>query len=188
MNKDLTSYVKIYDNWLTEDSCKQTVKELDLASSWSQHQFYYATEDIHKPRSGDKELDICYYNTSTKPYIMQRIWDGFYQYCSDLDFDWFKQWSGYSDVRFNRYKETRVMANHCDHIHSLFDGNRKGIPTMSSLIVLNNEYTGGEFMMWDEEIKLEEGTLMVFPSVFLYPHRVEPVTSGTRYSCVSWAW
>ena len=54
---------------------------------------------------------------------------------------------------------------------------------------LNNNYSGGEFIMFgDEYIKLDKGDIVVFPSNFLYPHRVEPVTNGTRYSFVSWVW
>ncbi len=81
------------------------------------------------------------------------------------------------------------MAEHCDHIHSLFDGQRKGIPTMTTLGLLNNDFEGGELVMFEDEIiEFKGGDLMVFPSVFLFPHRVEPVTKGVRYSCVSWAW
>tara|TARA_R110002094_G_C4832487_1_gene205553 strand:- start:489 stop:620 length:132 start_codon:yes stop_codon:yes gene_type:complete len=43
-------------------------------------------------------------------------------------------------------------------------------------------------MFDDYEIKIEAGDLLLFPSVFLYPHKVEPVTKGERYSFVSWAW
>jgi predicted 2-oxoglutarate/Fe(II)-dependent dioxygenase YbiX len=81
------------------------------------------------------------------------------------------------------------MAEHCDHIHSLFDGEIKGIPTMSLVGLLNDNYQGGEFVMWqDTVIPLKQGDVMVFPSNFLYPHRVDPVTRGTRHSFVAWAW
>jgi predicted 2-oxoglutarate/Fe(II)-dependent dioxygenase YbiX len=71
----------------------------------------------------------------------------------------------------------------------MFDGERKGIPTMTFLASLNDEYTGGEFVMWgDEVIPMGKGSALVFPSCFLYPHRVDPVISGIRYSCVSWSW
>ena len=81
------------------------------------------------------------------------------------------------------------MSKHCDHIHDVFDGERKGIPTISILGGLNNNYEGGEFIMFDDyEIKIKAGDLLLFPSVFLYPHKVEPVTKGERYSFVSWAW
>jgi predicted 2-oxoglutarate/Fe(II)-dependent dioxygenase YbiX len=81
------------------------------------------------------------------------------------------------------------MAEHCDHIQSMFDGERKGIPILSVLCILNDNYSGGEFIMFkDKEIKLKQGDLLIFPSNFLFPHKVEPVTRGTRYSFISWVW
>jgi predicted 2-oxoglutarate/Fe(II)-dependent dioxygenase YbiX len=189
MNKDLMSYVKVYDDWIDSDKCKQTIKELESAN-WHQHTFYNAQDGSYTAQSGNRELDVSWQqNISTKPYIMQRIWDSYQKYTSELNFTWFNSWQGYSDVRFNRYNEDRLMALHCDHIHSLFDGERKGIPTLTFLAILNDGYEGGEFIMFgDEEIKFKEGSAVVFPSCFLYPHTVKPVTKGVRYSCVSWAW
>jgi predicted 2-oxoglutarate/Fe(II)-dependent dioxygenase YbiX len=80
------------------------------------------------------------------------------------------------------------MAMHCDHINTLFDGQRKGIPILSVVGLMNDNYTGGEFIMCGKEIELMAGDLLVFPSVFMYPHMVNPVTTGVRYSLVSWVW
>jgi predicted 2-oxoglutarate/Fe(II)-dependent dioxygenase YbiX len=42
--------------------------------------------------------------------------------------------------------------------------------------VLNDDYEGGEFIMFDDyEIKFKAGDLIIFPSIFLYPHLVKPV-------------
>ena len=81
------------------------------------------------------------------------------------------------------------MKEHCDHIHTVFDGTRKGIPVLSIVGALNDNYEGGDFIMWEtEKIKLPQGSIMIFPSNFMYPHKVTPVTSGTRYSYVSWTY
>jgi predicted 2-oxoglutarate/Fe(II)-dependent dioxygenase YbiX len=71
----------------------------------------------------------------------------------------------------------------------MFDGERKGIPTLSILGALNDDYEGGELVFWEsEKIELKAGSIMIFPSNFMYPHRVDTVTKGTRYSYVSWVW
>ena len=101
---------------------------------------------------------------------------------------WFNHFTGYTHVRFNKYAENKKMALHCDHIHSMFDGERKGVPILSVLGVLNNDYEGGEFYMIEDKINLSKGDIIVFPSNFMFPHRVEPVTKGTRYSYISWIW
>lgn len=189
MDRRLESYIKVYDDWLYKEACDQTITEID-SLTWQQHSFYHAGRDEYVAQSGDQELDVAFdgHTLSTRAYIMQRIWDAFHKYTTDLEFPWFSSWQGYSQVRFNRYQNNQIMAQHCDHIHTLFDGTRRGIPTMTFLAALNDGYAGGEFVMFDDlEIQLSKGSAMVFPSCFLYPHHVRPVTQGVRYSCVSWA-
>ena len=187
MEKNLEAYIKTY-KMLDEETCKQTIKEIEEIH-WSQHTFYNVNENSYGTRSGEKELDIGYSQTSTKNVIMQKIWDSYLNYVKDLNFSWWSSWSGYTEVRFNRYKETRLMAEHCDHIHSIFEGERKGIPVMTALGSLNDDYTGGEFVMFEDTvIPFKAGEIKIFPSCFLFPHRIDPVTEGTRYSFVSWAW
>ena len=190
MDRNLESYIKVYDGWLDAEKCDQTVSEMNDIN-WQQHTFYNSQTGQYVNQSGNRELDVSFEgaNISTQPYVMQRIWDSYQRYTSELQFSWFNTWQGFSTVRFNRYSEDRLMALHCDHIHSMFDGERKGIPTMTHLSILNDDYEGGEFIMFDDmEIKFKKGTTVVFPSCFLFPHTVKPVTKGVRYSCVSWAW
>ena len=81
------------------------------------------------------------------------------------------------------------MSKHIDHIQSIFTGDIRGIPILSIVCVLNDDYQGGKFIMFDDyEIKFKAGDLIIFPSVFLYPHLVKPVKKGTRYSFVSWVY
>jgi predicted 2-oxoglutarate/Fe(II)-dependent dioxygenase YbiX len=96
---------------------------------------------------------------------------------------------GYSGIRFNRYETGTEMRLHCDHIHDMFDGERRGIPTLSIVGALNDDYKGGEFVMWEDTvIDLPTGSVLVFPSIFMYPHHVNQVTEGCRYTYVSWVW
>ena len=37
-----------------------------------------------------------------------------------------------------------------DHIHSIFDGNIKGIPVLSVVGLLNDNYEGGDFVMFED--------------------------------------
>ena len=93
----------------------------------------------------------------------------------------------FSPIRFNRYKKNQLMRRHSDHIRSLFNGDVKGIPTLSIIINLNDNYEGGDLVFWDEyKVHLGEGDVVVFPSLFLFPHRIEAVTRNVRYSGVTW--
>ena len=39
-----------------------------------------------------------------------------------------------------------------------------------------------------ENVELGVGDVVMWPSVFLYPHEVTPVTKGTRITAVMWGW
>lgn len=91
--------------------------------------------------------------------------------------------------RLNKYSKNTEMREHVDHIHGIFDGNKKGIPIISIVGVLNDNYDGGEFIFNDEyEVKFKAGDILIFPSVFLYKHKVNLVDGGTRLSFVSWGY
>ena len=191
MDKDLRSYLKVYSDWLTPDVCQETVAELEkVEGQFQTHNFYDYHNDSYQ--SYEHELSVTWSNVKHKDYIMKRVWEGLKRYHEELmewGCNWYSGWQGYTEIRFNRYRPDTNMKLHCDHIHSMFDGERKGIPTMTALGMLNDNFTGGELVMWtDEVIPMPAGSIVVFPSCFLYPHRVEPVTEGSRYSFVSWAW
>jgi hypothetical protein len=192
MKKKLSNYVKHYKSFFNESLCDKTIKELkNLNNSfWTEHKFYNSQTNKLETLSGDQELSFAYLNKiSTKEIIMKELWNGINDYVSGLKFPWFSSWNGYTEIKFNKYSENKKMAEHCDHIQSMFEGKNKGIPTLSVLGILNDDYKGGEFIMFqDEEIKFKKGDLLIFPSIFLFPHKVEPIKKGTRYSFISWVW
>lgn len=180
---ELKDYITVYKNAIKKEYCDYTVSKLKN-QEFDQHSFYDSSEDKTKSISGDQELSVSY--TYRSDYLQTLIWSVLHSYCKDHPG---LGWDGYSFIRWNKYEQNKKMAPHWDAIKTLFDGKEKGIPILTVLGSLNDDYEGGEFVMWDDfEIKLNAGDIMVFPSTFLYPHRVEPVTSGNRYSWVSWAW
>lgn len=187
-NSQLKDYVKIYDQFLDLDFCKKIVSEIEPLN-WAQHYFYDSIQN--KNIVNENELSISYEDVSSKEELNTRIWHVISQYLlKDMGHmaDWIAGWSGYSPCRFNRYDPSTQMKLHCDHIHSLFDGSRKGVPFLSILGALNDDYEGGELIMCGEHVPLKAGQVLVFPSNFLYPHEVKQVKSGVRYSFVSWVW
>jgi hypothetical protein len=187
MPERIEDYVKIYHNYFTEEFCKGVVSSLEKAS-WETHH-YYTSEG--KQISYDDDLSTSYDPIPEYDELHKATWNIINQYITkDFgDFGWFRSWQNFSRIRFNRYTGGTNMKPHCDHIHSLFDGQRKGVPILTVLASLNNDYEGGDFVMWEnKKIDLPAGSIMVFPSNFMYPHGVSTVTSGTRYSFVSWVW
>lgn len=79
-----------------------------------------------------------------------------------------------------RYGVDQFYREHVDHGH----GSRK----LSLSITLNDDYVGGQISLFQGRLKLstKAGDVVMFPSNFLFPHSVEPVTEGTRYAAVTW--
>jgi len=64
--------------------------------------------------------------------------------------------------------------------------------TLTFILNLNENYEGGDFIFYNQDntemkrVKCKTATCIMFPSNFQYPHRIEPITKGTRYSIVAW--
>ncbi len=86
--------------------------------------------------------------------------------------------SGYELLR---YKESQFYAQHTDSF-------KERPRAVSCSFALNDNYEGGEWGFFDREtvIKAPKGSAILFPSNFMYPHEIMPVTKGTRYSVITW--
>lgn len=80
-----------------------------------------------------------------------------------------------------RYETGQFYIQHTDYLTQM-------PRVLSCSIALNDDYEGGEFAFFDREVKykMPKGSAILFPSNFMYPHEIMPVTSGTRYSIVTW--
>ena len=91
-----------------------------------------------------------------------------------------------NQVDLLKYEVGGKYEKHIDHsLHSP--------RTLSCIINLNENYEGGDLVFYTpdqkdilKKIKCTTGTIIFFPSNFLYPHQIEPITKGTRYSIVTW--
>jgi len=60
--------------------------------------------------------------------------------------------------------------------------------TVSVVIYFNENYSGGEieFPNFNITYKPKTGDILIFPSIFVYSHSINEITSGTRYAAVNW--
>ena len=90
-----------------------------------------------------------------------------------------------SDFRVNRYSKGGFMSEHTDNIHHSHK-QRYGFPHGSILFFLNDDYEGGEFIVADNIYKPKKNSSIIFPSNFMFPHSVNKIEEGTRYSIITW--
>lgn len=118
---------------------------------------------------------------------------------ANINAEWKYDIVGLGKLQLTRYKKGGFYDWHRDgrgdHLSGLKYGDdpNKYVRKLSTTVLLNNDYEGGEFQFIsydkkDYEISTPEfnkvGSVIVFPSVM--NHRVAPVTKGTRYSLVGW--
>ena len=184
---DIKQYVKVYLNFIPRESCKIIIDRIN-EDKWIEHN--YSSLDTNIRAKNKKEFLMTEASFQGIEELNRGIaWMIDKYVLEHLNYPWYNKWQNFHNVRFNKYTEGTFMSVHCDHITTLFDGNRKGIPTLTVLGTLNDDFEGGDFLMWDnEKIELPAGSLIIFPSNFMFPHSVTPVTKGTRYSYVTWVW
>lgn len=93
---------------------------------------------------------------------------------------------------FIQYDGGGKFEKHTDTIWGVDvkDLNVKPIRKISSITLLNDDFTGGKLALWfmgnRYSFPFNAGDIVFFPSYI--QHKVDPVESGVRYSLVSWSY
>jgi predicted 2-oxoglutarate/Fe(II)-dependent dioxygenase YbiX len=81
-----------------------------------------------------------------------------------------------------------------DHFIKHIDAGSSNHRNLSFILMLNDDYEGGQLEILSprgENINLKipgkANRLIMFPSNFMYPHIVHPITKGERFTVVAWA-
>jgi len=125
----------------------------------------------------NKSLTNVYFYHHLKNIILSTFWNKYHKAFPYSAIDMVKE------ILLLKYENNGKYDYHVDHCCN-------APRTISTTLLLNNDYEGGElcFYLNNQEYKIDNrpGRLIMWPSFFLYPHTVKPVTKGTRYSIVSW--
>ena len=93
--------------------------------------------------------------------------------------------SNLNQIDLLKYEVGGKYEIHTDHSHQTQR-------TLTFILNLNEDYDGGDFVFYNQDntemkrVNCKTATCIMFPSNFQYPHRIEPITKGTRYSIVAW--
>lgn len=174
-----------------EDLDKKIIdnKGKTILKSWSARSYKYDNADtidlcLSKPVLSSKELtpkDIFYKeNSEISDFLNIAIDNGLKKY-----FDVYPraEKNVKTKERFPKllkYSAGNNMPPHSDH----------GVTSrvISCILYLNDNYSGGElyFPYLDVLFKPTAGSVVFFPSNFIYTHEVKKINSGTRYSYPNW--
>ena len=164
-----------------------------------------------KARTGNKNQHLKFIPRNsdvawiTEPWVYKEIHP--YIHRANKNAGWNFDWDCSEDIQFTKYKIGQYYDWHCDSWEKPYDDTSHPILrgkvrklSITCQLTDGSEYEGGElefdFRNYEpnkrEEKKhvvqakeiLTKGSIIVFPSHLW--HRVRPVTSGTRYSLVTW--
>lgn len=186
--KDFVQYIP---NAIPVDLCKTVVDSYKQSTSWRQHSWYNPKENALKHYSHDCEIVAPHDDKNISTQSTDIVFDITKQYIKEYcqKFNVAGMIKNHTYPRLNRYKVGTHMSPHFDHIQSIFDGEEKGIPILSTIGNLNRDYLGGELIFFRKDmLRMNIGDLVIFPSCFIYTHEITIVESGCRYSYVVWSY
>ena len=183
--KNINDYIVTFDGVITEALCDAILEEFSDETEWQKT--VVGDGQINDKIRTAETVVISYphvieKNKETRQKIDQELFicaaKAIQEYNKQFSFCKIQEDSGYELLR---YKEGQFYTQHTD---SFKDRPR----AVSCSFALNYGYEGGEFAFFDRELvyNLKKGSCIMFPSNFMYPHEIMPVTSGTRYSIVTW--
>jgi Rps23 Pro-64 3,4-dihydroxylase Tpa1-like proline 4-hydroxylase len=181
----LENYIKIYDNIISDDLCDEIIEEYEKSEEWEKSSIrnsVYCNIENHYD-----VISISNVNTILKNIVKRKKNDELiYEIISNAKNSYTEEFK-YLDIEFDtgfdliRYKKGQFYRQHTDD----FKGRQRSI---ACSIYLNNNYEGGELAFFDRQkiIKCKKGSILMFPSNFMYPYEIMPVLNGIRYSIETW--
>ena len=182
---DLKDYILVLENIVPSSLSKNILKEYKNSNEWTDP--YIEVGKINKDQRNCNIIEISKNTTLLKNLKnRKKIDEDIYTCVKRIILNYnqkFKHCRVSKDSGYNllRYEKNNFYHEHVDSFTE--------IPrTLSCSLILNDEFKGGEFSFFNNEIiyNLKKGSAIIFPSNFLYPHSVLPIISGTRYSIVTW--
>jgi predicted 2-oxoglutarate/Fe(II)-dependent dioxygenase YbiX len=171
---DIRNFIKVY-NVIPADLCNKIIQEYGSDDAWKTHEWYTSVEDKKESRH-NKELDVLFDKdlNSLEPYIGQALMS----YYAELNINHLVSY--HSKVRLNKYSKGKIMSEHTDLIRR---NKQDGIPVLTFLGMLNDNYKGGQFLMNGEVIEVKQGDIIMFPSTVI--HRANVQKNNTRKTIIS---
>ena len=182
-NQQVSNYIYYYPSVLGETACDNVIAHYNKNTFKGWKTSTFSTTNAV---TGTSKVDMKEFWIKPEMFGYKTIQKGFDIAVSDYITENNKiKIQEYTHFRINCYETGGFMKEHIDNIHHSH-GQKTGYPHLTSLIFLNDDYEGGEFVLCGEPLDKDKGSAVVFPSNFMFPHEVKKVTSGIRYSIMTW--
>lgn len=183
--KNIDDYIVVVEGAITHALCDAILDEFKDKEEWGKT--VIGSGEVRRDIRNADTIVISYPHVIEKnlkvrqkldKYIFASAGDVIRRYREKFPLCAIEEDSGYELLR---YEEGQFYTQHTD---SFKDRPR----AVSCSFALNDDYEGGEWAFFNREkiVKVPKGAAILFPSNFMYPHEIMPVTNGTRYSIITW--
>jgi hypothetical protein len=192
-NKSLNDYIRIYDNIFREEHLNNFIRVCNNRKQFEPASIVGTEENpiiVDKKIRNVQAWDLANIGVESRTDV---YWANYFcfiitkhlrKYSKEIGMNASNE--SITTMQLLKYENNGHYNFHVDH--------GKSIPrTFSCIFFVNDNYKGGELVFKypgsTEELIVEKKSnrLIIWPSNFLYPHAVKPVTEGVRYSVVAWA-
>lgn len=182
--QSVEDYIQVFDSVVPHDLCDRIINEHKLSDGWIQAGTVFG---VDKSVRNVDCIGLSFNDTISKNIEVRSKIDGDLFQCASyviskyVDLFPFLEVESDSGYDLLRYKENQFYLEHIDAF-------KKEPRIVSCSFALNDNYDGGEWAFFDKKVvkKIPKGSAILFPSNFMYPHQILPVTKGVRYSVVTW--
>lgn len=183
---NIKDYIIVIKNAVPDELCDAILKEYADSNEWNlasvSKESIVDVTTRNCSSIGISYNDVINKNHDVRLNLDQKLYQAVSN-CIKEYTDLFPACNIESDTGYDllKYKEGGFYKQHVDSFTQQFR-------SVSCSLVLNDDFEGGEFAFFDGELvyKLGKGDALMFPSNFMYPHEVKRVTSGIRYSIITW--
>lgn len=183
---NLASYIVVLEKILSVDFCKQLIAEFENSDEWKPAKIGMRADVDKNVRNLDvialSDSQVIQKNFKVRDKIKTTLFratgDAIRKYQSLFPFCRVAEGMGFELLR---YKVGGFYGLHTDSF--------KRVPReLTFTFTLNDDFEGGEwsFFCGEKTFNPPEGSVVAFPSNFMFPHEIMPVTEGARYSIVTW--
>ena len=181
---DLRDYIMVYDDIVNPKLCDHIIKTYENHSAWKPALTAGDTDNEKSDKRRCEVLEISREKDSESKIIDKDLFNAFgdamKRYMRTHEHIEVTNDEGYFLLKYEKGGSYIQHPDDGKHNHRM----------LSAVMVVSDhqDYEGGDLVFFNSSYKpkLKKGSIVVFPSSFVFPHRVAEVTKGIRYSIVSW--
>ena len=181
---ELKDYILVLEDIIPDKLCDNILSEYKESNEWSDT--LIGNGVVNKKIRNCYSLPLSNKDIIGKNNFRKNLDDNIFECASNSIKKYNEQFSKAhitKDSGYNllKYEKGGFYTEHCDSFSA--------IPrTISCSFILNDDFKGGQFSFFKNKLiySLKKRSVIMFPSNFMYPHSILPVTEGTRYSIVTW--